>query len=72
MSREITLTQRAESVAISIINRARSIYEYAATLEALEKDINLTSTQKQLFRLCIRSIQADCNSMANDEERNRA
>jgi hypothetical protein len=73
MAKEISIKRQAELLSIAITNRARTIGEYLDTLEKMEKDINgFTAEQTALYRLCIRSIRMDVNSLATTEERERA
>ena len=69
MAKEVTLSERTRMLQVGIVNRARSIAEYLSTLEEIEKDMKLVPKQVELFRLCVRSIRADVDSLASKEER---
>jgi hypothetical protein len=71
MADEVTLVQRAEMIASGVKNRARNIAEYLDELAGMEASMKLTPENLTLFRLCIRSIRADVNSLANEDERKR-
>jgi hypothetical protein len=69
MAKEVTISERARMIQVGIVNRARSIADYVDELENMEKDMKLGGPQLELFRLCVRSIRADVNSLASKEER---
>ena len=69
MAKEISLSERTRMLQAGIVNRARAIGEYAKRLETLGGDLEMDPNQKAIFLLCCRSIQADVNSLASEEDR---
>ena len=65
---EITVAGRIEMMRHVVTARARNIATYLDTLADLEKHIP-KGPELELFRLSVRSIRADVDSLANAKER---
>ncbi len=65
---EVTVVQRIAMLTAMVTSRANQIATYLDTIESLEKHIP-KGLELELFRLSVRSIRADVNSLANDDER---